>query len=279
MSATSCYRHPQVSATRSCGECFQPICAGCSVIDGEKCRCPDCAAQHRQGKKRQTVLVAALGVLGVAAAGAYVAWRSHGPAPSEPSFDYGPRSAQITAMRHQLEKEPCDRSKAVQFAQALFAAEDWRGSVVYADDFVARCGPFPQLRSVSYSAHMRLSEFDLALKDATELVDSAPNNAGYRVWRALAHQSRGASEQALTDLQEAFRLKPEEFQVANQLAATYERLRQPCEAYRVLLEHQRLNKDSAARPDVRDRVELLYAEGRCGAIGGGEAPARAPGKR
>jgi hypothetical protein len=97
MPSTPCHRHPEVSATRSCGECFQPICAGCAVIEGG------------------------------------------------------------------------DQTRAVQYAQTLFSAEDWRGSLQFSDDFVTRCGKFPQLRSISYSAHIRLSEFDLAVRDATEL--------------------------------------------------------------------------------------------------------------
>lgn len=280
MSATSCYRHPQVSATRSCGECFQPICAGCAVIDGERCRCPDCAASHQKGQRRQRVVGLALGLVVLLGVGGYVAWRaSAAPSSSQPSFDYGDKSAVVEAHRHQLEKEPCDRTRAVQYAQVLFSAEDWRGCLRFADDFVARCGKFPALRSITYSAHMRLSEFDLAIQDATELVDSAPGNAGYRVWRALAFQSKGAAEQSLKDLEEAFRLQPEQVQVASQLANAYEQQRRPCEALDVLHKHLRLNPDSQRRPDLQERYLLLREQGNCRVGDTVTAPADKPGKR
>ena len=180
---------------------------------------------------------------------------------TEHRFDYGPKGVLVAKLRNELEKEPCDRTRAVQYAQTVFSAEDWRGSIQFADDFIARCGKFPQLRSITYSAHIRLSEFDLAIRDATELIESAPGNAGYWVWRGLAHQSREQSEQALADFQQAFRLQPEQFQVANQLASAYERLDRPCDAHLVMLEHQQSNLESVARPEVTKRIAQLAAQG------------------
>lgn len=179
----------------------------------------------------------------------------------EPTFDYGPKRGLVVQLRNALEKEPCDRSKAVQYTQTVFSAGDWRGSIQFTDGFISRCGKFPQLRSITYSAHMQLSEFDLAIRDATELIDSAPGNAGYWVWRAMAHQSLQKSEQALADFQQAFRLQPEQFQVANQLATAYERLDRPCDGHLVLLEHQQSNIESLGRPEVRNRISQLAAMG------------------
>jgi tetratricopeptide (TPR) repeat protein len=279
MSATACYRHPAIAATRSCGDCFQPICGVCSILEEERCRCPECSAAKLRNWKRRMVLSLGLGGVVIALGVGYLAWRGAAPAPAGASFDYGPKRAAVAALRAQLDQEPCDRGRAVQYAQTLFSAEDWRGSIRFTDDFIARCGKFPQLRSISYSAHMRLSEFEPASQDATELVDSAPNNASYRVWRALAHQSRGASEQALGDFQEAFRLQPEQFQVANQLATTYERLHQPCEAHRVLTAHLRTRRPAPQDPELMGRIALLEAEGHCGAGGKVDVSATKPGKR
>lgn len=263
MSSTPCYRHPLVPATRGCGECFQPICAGCAVLEDAQCRCPECAALHQRKRTRRT-LAALLGVMAVLGLGGYLGARSLASNPPEPTFDYGARRSLVLSLRSQLAAEPCDRTRAVQYAQTLFSAEDWRGSVRFSDDFVTRCGQFPQLRSISYSAHMRLSEFEPAIRDATELVESAPNNVSYRVWRALAYQARGASQQALADFQEAFRLQPEQFQVANQLATAYERSHQPCEAHRVLVEHQRANPKALRQLEVLERLALLESQGHCG---------------
>jgi aspartyl protease family protein len=191
-------------------------------------------------------------------------------AKTEPTFDYGQKGGLVAKLRRELEREPCDRTKAVQYTQTVFSAQDWRGSIQFADDFIARCGKFPQLRSITYSAHIRLSEFDLAVRDATELIESAPGNAGYWVWRAMAHQSRDQkSEQALGDFQQAFRLQPEQFQVANQLASAYEILDRPCDAHLVMLEHQQSDPKSFGRPEVTKRIAQLAAQG-C-ALGKGKA--------
>jgi Flp pilus assembly protein TadD len=207
--------------------------------------------------------VAALGLCLVGAGVGYVRWRENAPAAPEPGFDYGAHRGRVLALRSQLEKEPCDRTRGVEFAQTLFSLQDWRGSVRFTDDFIARCGRFPALRSISYSAHIRLSEFEPAIRDATELIDSAPANAGYRVWRALAYQSRGAAEESLVDFQEAFKLQPEQFQVANQLATTYEQRNQPCEAWRVLREHQRVSSQASHNPEIVGRAQGLALRGRC----------------
>jgi aspartyl protease family protein len=181
----------------------------------------------------------------------------------ESEFNYGTRAKQVAKLREQLAKEPCDRTRAAEYVQTLFSAEDWRGTVRTADDFVARCGKFPQLRSVTYSAHMRLSEFDLAIGDATELIESAPRNAGHRVWRAMAYESIRATDKALADFEEAFRLKPEAFQMANQLATAYEKQDRPCDAYFVLLEHVKANPAINGEARFEKRLLQLRDQGQC----------------
>lgn len=182
---------------------------------------------------------------------------------TEHTFDYGPKGALVAKLRKELEKEPCDRTKAVQYAQTVFSAEDWRGSIQFADGFIARCGKFPQIRSLTYSAHTRLGEFDLAIRDATELIESAPSNAGYRLWRAMAYEARGAFDEALKDFEEGFRLQPNQLQLANQLAGAYERQKRPCDAYFVLLDHVKANPASAGLPELEARLIRLLDQGKC----------------
>ncbi|HSP80746.1 MAG TPA: tetratricopeptide repeat protein [Myxococcaceae bacterium] len=207
----------------------------------------------------------AVGVVLLAAGGAYLAggMGSGSSAEAEGGFDYGRKAVLVAKLKGELAKEPCNRTKVVEYLQTLLSAEDWRGTIRDADDFIARCGKFPQLRSFTWSAHTRLSEFDLAVRDATELIDSAPRNAGYWVWRAMAHESRGALDEALKDFEQAFSLQPDKFQIANQLASAYERQKQPCEAYDVLLEHVRMNPGIAGQPDMEARLLNLLDQGKC----------------
>jgi aspartyl protease family protein len=175
----------------------------------------------------------------------------------EPGFNYGPRGPLVSKLRYELEQTPCDRTRAAQYAQTVFAAGDRRGSIQFTDDFIARCGKFPQLRSISYSAHMRLGEFDLAIRDAKELIDSAPRNAGYWVWRSMAYRARGLAAPALSDLEQAFRVQPEQLTVARQLISAYEELGRGCDARLVMQEHQMANPASSGLPEVKQWLAYM----------------------
>ncbi len=269
MTTPTCSQHPDVPATTRCGGCLQPLCNGCAVFEGGLDRCPSCVARYWRARKLQRGLLIAAGVAVLAGGAAYMyrsgvlpAGDASGASPAS-EFNYGARAPQIAKLREQLAKEPCDRTRAAEYVQTLFAAEDWRGSVRAADDFVARCGKFPQLRSVTYSAHIRLSEFDLAIQDATELIESAPRNAGHYVWRAMAYESSRATDKALADFEQAFSLKPEAFQLANQLATAYEKQDRPCDAYFVLLEHVKANPAIAGEPKMEKRLLQLKDQGTC----------------
>lgn len=264
MTAPSCYQHPDVTAAAKCGGCQQPICSACAVFEGGLDRCQPCVARYWRARKLQKGLSIAAGVLLLASGGALLAGVvGSGDSTEALGFDYGRKAVLVAKLREELAKEPCNRSKVVEYLQTVLSAEDWRGTIRDADDFIARCGKFPQLRSLTYSAHTRLKEFDLAIRDATELIESAPNNAGYRLWRAMAYEARGAFDEALKDFEEGFRLQPNQFQVANQLASAYERKKRPCDAYFVLLEHVKANPAQAGLPEMEDRLIRLLEQGKC----------------
>ena len=241
MTAPTCFQHPDVPATTRCGGCSQPLCSGCAVFEGGRDRCPACVAKYWRARKLQQGLLIAAGVAVLGVGVMYLTRSGVLPAGDAPGASL----------------ESCDRTKAAAYVQKLFAAEDWRGTVRSADDFVARCGKFPQLRSVTYSAHMRLSEFDLAIQDATELIESAPRNAGHYVWRGMAYESIHATDKPLADFEEAFRLKPELFQTANQLATAYEKQDRPCDGYFVLLEHAKANPAISGEAKFEKRLLQL----------------------
>jgi len=272
VTAPTCYQHPDVPATTRCGGCLQPLCNGCAVFEGGLDRCPSCVARYWRARKLQQGLLIAAGVAVLAGGAMYLtrsgvlpAGDASGSSP-ESEFNYGAKAPLVAKLREQLAKEPCDRAKAAEYIQTLFAAEDLRGTLRSADEFVARCGKFPQLRSVTYSAHIRLSEFDLAIQDATELIESAPRNAGHWVWRGMAYEAIQATDKALADFEEAFRLKPEAFQTANQLASAYERKDRPCDAYFVLLEHVKANPAIAGDPKMEKRLLQLKDQDQKGCL-------------
>lgn len=234
-------------------------------------RCPSCAARESRARKLRKLLKGLLQGFLPTVGAAFLVVRVAYPlirsgtfaSPPEPGFDYGRKALYMARLRDQLAEKPCDRPTVVEYVQALFSANNWRGSIQSTDNFISRCGKFPQLRSVTYSAHMRLSEYSLAVQDATELIESAPDNPGHWVWRAMAYDLSKAPDMALADFEKAFSLKPEQFYLADQLASAYERQRRHCDAHSVLLEHLKANGALAGQPKMETRLLRLMAEGKC----------------
>lgn len=240
-------------------------------------------ARYWRAKKLRAVAFTVTGVLGLVGAGLWLALRAGASSGGETAlpahdFHYGPKNAQVLQLRRHLGKEPCDRTKALELVQIMFRADDWRGTLLISEDFLTRCGKFPALRQLTYSAHTRLSEFALAVRDATELIDSAPTNAGYWIWRGMALEASGKPEQALEDFQQAFLLQPDQAHIANHLASAYERQHKPCDALLTLLKHLQSNTERAASSELINRIAMLDAVGKCDIDGKGRAVVNATSK-
>jgi aspartyl protease family protein len=263
-------------ATASCGDCGKPVCGPCTTFEGGRDRCPACVARYWRNKKRRAVAFTVVGVLALVGAGLWLALRGVPGAGGEATlpaheFNYGPDNALVFGLRQHLKKEPCDRTKALELVQLMFNAQDWRGTIVTSDAFLARCGKYPPLRQLTYTAHTRLSEFELAARDATELLEGAPTNVGYWLWRGMALEADQKPAQALADFKQAFLLQPGQGHVANHLASAYERQHKPCEAMVTLLEHLQANPEGAGSRALLERIAMLEAVGSCDVGGKGQA--------
>lgn len=264
----ACSQHPEVQASTRCGGCRKPLCNSCALFEGGLDRCPSCLVRYRRSQKVRTALLA---VAGVAVLGLGVAWAAGllPPlplgTPAEPGFDYGVRASVVRRLRAQLEAEPCNRSKAVELAQELSSHQDWRGTLQASEEFMARCEQATQLRQFVYSAHMRLGQHELAVEAATQLLERAPRNVNYLVWRGQAHEARNAPEQALADFQQAFSLQPGQFHLARLLATAQLRMQQPCEARRTLLQFLQSNPPEPAHREASAWASQLESEGPCNA--------------
>jgi aspartyl protease family protein len=224
-----------------------------------------------------------VGVLSLGGAGVWLAlgggFNEGGEASlPEHEFNYGAQNARVLGLRRYLKKEPCDRPKALELVQLMFNAGDFRGTIITSDDFITRCGKSVPLRQLTYTAHTRLSEFDLAARDVTELIESAPSNVGYRIWRGMALEAGMKPEQALADFKQAFLLQPDQFHVANHLAGAYERQGKPCDAMLTLLEHLRTDAEHAGSRELLERIDTLEMAGSCDVGGKGKAVVNSKGK-
>ncbi|MBN1206193.1 MAG: retroviral-like aspartic protease family protein [Myxococcaceae bacterium] len=275
MTSSRCYQHPQEQATTQCGRCQRPLCVACATFEGGLDRCQECLARYGRGKRLRQRVLLALGVVGLVGGAAVLVTQlgSGGEAVKKepPPFNYGSQAERITRLRWQHEHQPCDQDPAVAYIQAIFSAGNLQGASESADSFIARCGKSAQVRQITYSVHTRLADFERAARDATELLEDAPHNINYWVWRALAHEAGGESQKALADFQQAFDLQPRELQLTRQLASAYERLHKPCEALLVLLQHLQANPEERVRTLTMERAEQLAHEGQCDTGGRGQA--------
>ena len=279
MTQSTCFQHPKTAAATRCGGCDKSLCAQCATFEGGKDRCSDCVQRYHQGKKTRAMMVG--GALGLVAVGAGV-WFALRPAsetaPEAQAFDYGKKDTLIRNLRKELSLQPCDKTKGREYAQALFEAGDLKGTIQAGDDFIAKCGKSTALRQLTYTAHVQLQEFDLAARDVTELLEGAPSNANYYLWRGMAYEASGVLDKAASDFQQAFLLKPEEPQVTNLMATANTNNGRACDARLAVLEHLQASAGKARDPKMMERLEQLSSAGRCGTDGQGRAELSFPAK-
>ncbi len=254
-----CYRHAGVAAFDTCSGCTQAMCTVCTSMVGGRVFCPPCAQKAHRSKKVTTALVVGLASAAVVGLGVWMALQ-------EPKFDYGRYSRDIDKLTAQLEKEPCDRAKIVQLTDKMLSAGDNRGSLTRAQQFFDRCGELLRLRWITYEAHKRLSEFDLAVKDATMLIDDRPEDADFRWWRGMAYELAGQWDKAAADYRQCIANKPRITRIPFNLARMYEKMDQPCEGIFPIEQFLYYHPKSWSDLKVKKQLDRLKSNPRCSAV-------------
>jgi tetratricopeptide (TPR) repeat protein len=256
---TSCYRHAASGARATCAACLQPICDICESFDQTRVLCPPCA---RRRHRLRMATRAAIGLCAVAVVGAalfgigYVVTR-------EKPFDYGVHASEVRAQTEEADREPCDRKRVLTLTETQLKAGDNRGALKRADAFFRRCGAWPRLLWVTYSAHERLSEHELAIADATKLIEQDPNDKDYWWWRGAAYREKGELEKAAADFQQSLTVEPALLGIPFDLANVYERLGRPCDAMKAIEQFLVYHPDVRDRARVDERLERLNKMGKC----------------
>ncbi|RJS25077.1 hypothetical protein DRW03_08125 [Corallococcus sp. H22C18031201] len=183
--------------------------------------------------------------------------------PEEPAFDYGVKAPMVRRLREELAQAPCDKAKALAYAQLIFTLKNLAQTSRVSDAFIAQCGEHVALRQLSYTAHSQLEEHELALRDATALVNAQPKNANYRVWRGMSHSARGENGPAAEDFQEAFLLQPAAAQVRKQLVMAYLKLEKPCVTLSAFRRAVAARPEAAQSAEVQDGIKGLGDELSC----------------
>jgi aspartyl protease family protein len=202
---------------------------------------------------RQTARVAAAVVLVTSstlslAAAVYVLTR-------ERAYDYGQFGPAVARLSAQLAAAPCDGSRVIDLAETLARAGDQRGIVRSGDAFFTQCGDLPRLRWATYAAHARLGEDTAAIADATQLIESAPDDKDYRWWRGVIYERDGRLDDAVRDYRDALRIEPRLRLVPLNLADVYERQGRLDDAIDVLSRYVQVYPGAATQ--LRERFQRL----------------------
>jgi tetratricopeptide (TPR) repeat protein len=189
----------------------------------------------------------------------------------EPAPDWGKYSGKIRSLIAALKTYPCDRTKALELSQQLLRAGDNRGVLTHDEAFFAACGDMPRLRWDMYEAHKNLSEWDLAIAEATKLIEYDRTDPDYWWWRGRAHANKGDLEAAVANFRQSVELCPR-CTGAWDLADALEKLGRPCEAIPPLQTMLALSKQHLDERRVEARIADLTARGDCvSEIGQGRA--------
>ena len=180
----------------------------------------------------------------------------------EPKADWGQYAGKIRSLIAALKTEPCNRTKAAELSKLLLRAGDDRGVLTHDEAFFAACGDMPRLRWEMYEAHMRLSEWDLAIAEATKLIESDRTDQDFWWWRGRAHAKKGDFESAAANFRQSVELCPR-CTGAWDLADALEKLGRPCEAIPPLQTMLALSRQHLNEGKVEARIADLTARGNC----------------
>lgn len=264
----TCALH-QTAATGTCARCLKPTCNACSVYVGSQDVCTGCVGAVRRAKSIRTAVIGVVIVAAVAVGGLALLTRNRLPATTnaKASFDYGSHAADVSRLRTRLAETPCDRRLIVDYGEVLLRSGDNRGAIAACDGFFAHCGQYPRLRWVKFSAHQYLSEWDLAVAEATTLIDADPFDKDYWWWRGQSYAEQGKLEEAARDYQQAISLEPRLKSIPFNLIQVYRKLNRPCDGLHTLERYLDTYPAHRREPNVQRLLEELGTSA-CGELAG-----------
>ncbi len=176
---------------------------------------------------------------------------------------YGSNIHEIKALKTKLEAEPCDRPKTRKITKLLYRSGVYREVIEYSEKFWKKCGKFLRIRWTTYEAHKSLNEWDLAIADATKLIEDDPNDKDFRWWRGIAYAGKEDWTNAAKDYEQSMQLEPAIRRIPFNLADVYEKMGDACEGIFPLEQFLHYHPNVRNRRRVRQRIDELYARKSC----------------
>jgi aspartyl protease family protein len=252
-----CHRHANAAAAASCLRCEEAICELCLVYDLAQPHCFPCAKRARRLRQLggAALLTVVVGVLGSLVG--YVVSRPR-------KFDYGVHAARIAGLQELLSSTRCDRDATLELDETMVQAGNARAALADSDAYFARCGEWPRLRWVRYSADERLGDHAGAIAEASRLIEHDPEDHDYRWWRGVVYELVGQDDAAIADYRQAIALTPALMSIPFNLARLLERQGRPCEAMEPILQFLAYHPERQSDRRVLAQLNRLDAAGHCG---------------
>lgn len=218
--------------------------------------CPPCFKKMSQVKRIKLISFSLSLIILVTLALIYI--KTH-----KKPFAYGRYSVEINDLKTYLKNEPCDRSKAVKLGELFYQVGDYRGAIKLCDKFNSECGKYLRLNWISYSSHNKLSEFDEAIKDVTELIKDDPYDSDYWWWRGEIYEEMGKYEEAIADYRQTIAIQPNVQTIPFKLSSVLEKAGKGCEAAFPIEQFLFYYPEYRSYTKVQNRLKSIYSHGNC----------------
>lgn len=253
---SNCYIHPDKEATTTCTKCYEPICDICKMNTIFETICPSCLKKMKRIKYVKFLIIFLMTLICISSALVFA--NSH-----KKPFSYGRYAIEIHELQTYLKNEPCDRSKTVKLGELLYNAGDYRGALNLCDKFNSQCGNYLRLNWISYSSHSKLSEFDEAIKDVTQLIEDDPYDTDYWWWRAEIYEEIGKYEEAIADYRQTIALQPNVRDIPFKLSSVLEKAGKGCEAAFPIEQFLFYYPEFRSYAKVQNRLKSIYSDVHC----------------
>ena len=189
------------------------------------------------------------------------------------------RRADIVEALDLLQEEPCHRAAALRVVRGLAEEEGFRNAVIVGTAFRERCGSDDMITRVLLTSYVQLSDYDNALRMASEYIDANRADPSARTWRGQVYAKQGNLEAAVADFRDSLALFPDPGKVHPnlywQLANALDKAGRPCDGVVVLRSFLSFDPVERRSAQISSLIAELSQRGNCAAaVGAGAADIR-----
>ena len=181
------------------------------------------------------------------------------------------RTATLDAL-DQLQAEPCLRPAAYRLMRELAEVDGYRSAINVGLTFRERCGRDDEMTQLMMLAYVNLSEYEPALRMATDYIEANRADPSPRAWRAEVYAKQGNLEAAVADYRDSLSLFPDPGDVHPNsywaLANALDKAGRPCEGVVVMRSFVSFAPSERRSAQIGSLIADLGRRGNCAAEAG-----------